>query len=53
MKNFSVYPKRWNLKTTDKNIDHRRVANLMKFLKENKNQLILLKIQMIIKLVTL
>lgn len=30
-KNFSSYPNRWNLKTTDKNIDHRRVANLMKF----------------------
>jgi hypothetical protein len=30
-KNFSSYPNRWNLKTTDKNIDHRRVANLMEF----------------------
>ena len=29
--NFSVYPKNWGLKTTDKNIDHRRVPNLMKF----------------------
>ncbi|MBK6276352.1 MAG: DUF1287 domain-containing protein [Saprospirales bacterium] len=29
---FLSLSKRWNLKTTDKNIDHRRVANLMKFL---------------------
>jgi uncharacterized protein YijF (DUF1287 family) len=30
-KNFSAYPKIWGLKTTDKNIDHRRVPNLQKF----------------------
>lgn len=30
-KNFSLYPKKWGLKTTDKNIDHRRVPNLMTF----------------------
>lgn len=29
--NFAKYPKIWGLKTTDKNIDHRRVPNLMKF----------------------
>jgi uncharacterized protein YijF (DUF1287 family) len=29
--NFQVYPKNWGLKTTDKNIDHRRVPNLMRF----------------------
>lgn len=29
--NFGLYPKIWGLKRTDKNIDHRRVANLMKF----------------------
>ena len=29
--NFSVYPKKWGLKSTDKNIDHRRVPNLMTF----------------------
>lgn len=29
--NFEQYPKNWGLKTTDKNIDHRRVPNLMKF----------------------
>lgn len=31
--NFSSYPKIWGLKTTDKNIDHRRVPNLMTFFK--------------------
>jgi len=29
--NFSEYPKNWGLSRTDKNIDHRRVPNLMKF----------------------
>lgn len=29
--NFSMYPKIWGLKTTDKNIDHRRVPNLEVF----------------------
>ena len=29
--NFSKYPKSWNLKNPDTNIDHRRVPNLMKF----------------------
>jgi len=29
--NFSKYPKNWGLKHTDKNIDHRRVPNLMVF----------------------
>ena len=29
--NFSLYPKTWGLKSTDKNIDHRRVPNLMTF----------------------
>jgi uncharacterized protein YijF (DUF1287 family) len=32
-KNFDVYPKRWGLKSTDTNIDHRRVPNLMTFFK--------------------
>ncbi|MEZ4796118.1 MAG: DUF1287 domain-containing protein [Flavobacteriaceae bacterium] len=31
--NFNAYPKIWGLKTTDKNIDHRRVPNLMTFFK--------------------
>ena len=29
--NFSSYPKRWGLRRPDKNIDHRRVANLMTY----------------------
>jgi len=29
--NFGHYPKKWGLKAPDKNIDHRRVPNLMKF----------------------
>lgn len=29
--NFALYPKSWGLKQPDKNIDHRRVPNLMKF----------------------
>ncbi len=32
VKNFAKYPKIWGLKQPDKNIDHRRVANLMTFL---------------------
>ncbi len=31
VKNFNLYPKIWGLSHTDKNIDHRRVPNLMKF----------------------
>ena len=30
-KNFKLYPKIWGLKKIDKNIDHRRVPNLMTF----------------------
>lgn len=33
--NFEVYPKIWNLSKTDKNIDHRRVPNLMVFFERN------------------
>ncbi|MPQ47188.1 DUF1287 domain-containing protein [Marinifilum sp. N1E240] len=29
--NFSLYPNNWGLKSTDRNIDHRRVPNLMTF----------------------
>lgn len=29
--NFERYPKNWGLKSTDRNIDHRRVPNLMTF----------------------
>lgn len=31
LRNFHLYPKYWGLKTTDRNIDHRRVPNLMYF----------------------
>jgi uncharacterized protein len=31
-RSFSAYPRRWGLKTTDRNIDHRRVPNLETFL---------------------
>ena len=31
-KAFAAYPKRWGLRTTDRNIDHRRVPNLQMFL---------------------
>lgn len=31
--NFSKYPKIWGLKRTDKNIDHRRVPNLITYFK--------------------
>lgn len=30
-RHFSIYPKKWGRKKADKNIDHRRVYNLMKF----------------------
>jgi uncharacterized protein len=37
--NFSAYPKNWGLKTTDKNIDHRRVPNLMTFFERENAKL--------------
>ncbi len=37
--NFSEYPHGWGLKTTDKNIDHRRVPNLMKFFERHNASL--------------
>ena len=36
---FSAYPKRWGLRTTDRNIDHRRVPNLQTFFKRKGAQL--------------
>jgi uncharacterized protein YijF (DUF1287 family) len=39
--NFSVYPKNWGLKRPDKNIDHRRVPNLMSFFKRKGYQIAL------------
>jgi uncharacterized protein len=32
-KNFALYPRNWGLNSTDTNIDHRRVPNLMTWLK--------------------
>lgn len=37
--NFAKYPKIWGLKGTDKNIDHRRVPNLMTFFKRKHTAL--------------
>ena len=39
--NFNLYPKNWGLKTTDKNIDHRRVPNLMTFFKRKGEEKII------------
>ena len=36
---FSAYPKNWDLKKPDANIDHRRVLNLMTFLKRRGKSL--------------
>ncbi|MFT5246757.1 MAG: hypothetical protein ACI9RU_001789 [Litorivivens sp.] len=33
--NFQLYPKNWGLTRTDRNIDHRRVQNLMTFFKRH------------------
>ena len=38
--NFSKYPKIWGLKSTDTNIDHRRVPNLRRFLERNNCELL-------------
>jgi uncharacterized protein YijF (DUF1287 family) len=37
--NFGKYPKIWGLKKTDKNIDHRRVPNLMVFFSRKHHKL--------------
>lgn len=39
--NFHLYPKLWGLSKTDKNIDHRRVPNLMTFLKRKGEELLI------------
>jgi uncharacterized protein len=36
---FETYPKTWGLKTTDRNIDHRRVPNLQRFFERQKAEL--------------
>jgi uncharacterized protein YijF (DUF1287 family) len=38
-KNFATYPKQWGMKTTDTNIDHRRVPNLQVFFKRHGQSL--------------
>ncbi|MGF1635508.1 MAG: DUF1287 domain-containing protein [Cyclobacteriaceae bacterium] len=37
--NFDMYPKHWGLAGTDKNIDHRRVPNLMTFFSRHGTEL--------------
>lgn len=34
-RNFRAYPQKWGLKAPDKNIDHRRVPNLMRYLERH------------------
>lgn len=41
--NFAAYPKIWDLKSTDKNIDHRRVPNLMTYFKRKGMKLTMSK----------
>lgn len=36
---FSAYPKNWGLKKPDKNIDHRRVPNLMTYFERQQSKL--------------
>lgn len=38
-KNFSAYPKKWGLKSPDKNIDHRRVPNIATYFQRKGYQL--------------
>jgi uncharacterized protein YijF (DUF1287 family) len=42
--NFSKYPRKWRLGKPDKNIDHRRVPNLMVFFKRNGSELPITKV---------
>jgi hypothetical protein len=35
-RDFSAYPQKWGLKSPDSNIDHRRVANLMRFFERHQ-----------------
>lgn len=43
-KNFNLYPKKWGIKSTDTNIDHRRVPNLMTFFSRKGKSLPISKI---------
>jgi uncharacterized protein len=38
-KNFALYPKKWNLKRPDANIDHRRVPNLQVYFRRHWQEL--------------
>lgn len=38
-RNFNAYPQRWRLKRPDRNIDHRRVLNLMTWFKRRGSEL--------------
>ena len=38
-KNFPVYPRNWGLRSPDRNIDHRRVPNLMKYFERKGKRL--------------
>jgi uncharacterized protein len=40
-KNFAAYPRNWGLSRTDRNIDHRRVPNLMKYFERRGKSLAL------------
>ena len=42
--NFSKYPRKWGLTKPDKNIDHRRVPNLMVFFKRHGRELPITKV---------
>jgi hypothetical protein len=38
-KDFGAYPRNWGLRAPDRNIDHRRVPNLMKYFERRKKRL--------------
>ncbi|MFC4953289.1 DUF1287 domain-containing protein [Acinetobacter puyangensis] len=38
-KNFKAYPQKWGLKSTDRNIDHRRVPNIATYFKRQGYQI--------------
>jgi uncharacterized protein YijF (DUF1287 family) len=42
-RSFSAYPRRWGLKAPDRNIDHRRVPNLARYLERQGKKLPLAK----------
>ena len=38
-RNFAAYPRNWGLRAPDRNIDHRRVPNLMRFFERKRKSL--------------